>query len=141
VSTIRRCGPLWPSWPTGLRRPLSLLPYSSPTSVTQATVGLAGAATLRAVMGRPPVLHGRGSGAPSVLPLFPLIKQRPTDSPPPFLTSQWKPLKPHSLTAAALPPQPLTSPPRPYKRRRTPPHPSRQPFAVVLIVATNFLII
>jgi hypothetical protein len=46
-------------------------------------------------------------------------------------------LKPHSPTAAALPPRPLTSPPRPYKRCRTPPPPSPQPFAIVLIISLN----
>jgi hypothetical protein len=35
----------------------------------------------------------------------------------------------------ALPPRPLTSPLRPYKRRHTPPPPSPQPFAAFLIVS------
>jgi hypothetical protein len=46
-------------------------------------------------------------------------------------------LKPHSPTVVALPPRPLTSPPRPYKRCRTPPHPSPQPFVTVLIVSLS----
>jgi hypothetical protein len=46
-----------------------------------------------------------------------------------------KPLKPHSPTAVAIPPRPLTSPPQPYKRHHTPPHPHPQHFAAFLIVS------
>jgi hypothetical protein len=46
-----------------------------------------------------------------------------------------KPLKPHLPTAVVIPPRPLTSPPRPYKRHHTPPHPHPQHFAAFLIVS------
>jgi hypothetical protein len=46
-------------------------------------------------------------------------------------------MKPHSLTAAALPPRPLTSPPRPYKRHHTSPRPSPQTFAAFLIISLS----
>jgi hypothetical protein len=43
-------------------------------------------------------------------------------------------MKPHSPTTATLRPRPLTSPPRPYKRHRTSPHPSPETFAAFLII-------
>jgi hypothetical protein len=44
-------------------------------------------------------------------------------------------MKLHSPTVVALPPRPLTSPPRPYKRHHTSPRPSPQTFTAFLIIS------
>jgi hypothetical protein len=100
-----------PSWPASLRSPLRPTQGSSPTSVAQATFGLAGATAPLAAVGHPPVRVRSRSDAPPSCILFPYTNSMPCRLPSPYYSLKSAELSSTEPPLVTPQPPPLPSSP------------------------------